>query len=157
MNVGFGTYKDVDVRRLLLQHPDYVKWVLKEAKGGQLAALAADLRRYIQVFDAKTFVEQCMGRRAGARCARPVKCGTAYHSHSGLSVDLFWWCDTCDPYQSGAGATLIPVSTYSEALSVVDRYQGRKSDFTDIIKNLSRAKGMPKRVTSAALEAFFGP
>src|SRR5688572_29264272 len=140
MNVRFGKYEGEDVRRLLLQHPDYVKWALKEAKSGQLAALAADIRRYIQDFDTKAFVEQCMGKRTGARCTRPVKCGTAYQRNIGFSVMLYRWCDTCDPHQSGAAATLIPVSTYTEALSIVDRYQGRKSDFTDIIKNLSRAK-----------------
>jgi hypothetical protein len=157
MNVGFGKHAALDVRRLVVQHPDYVKWVLEQAQpSGQLAALAANVHRYIQIFDAKPFVKECTGKKAGARCARPVTRGTAYHSH-GLNVDLYWWCDTCDPYQMGAAATLIDVSTYSDALSVVERYGGRKSDYGAIIKYLSRAKGMSARVTDAALETFFGP
>lgn len=158
MEVTFGTHKGLDVRRLILQHPDYVKWVLgQERPTGGLRALADSIRGYIRVFDAKPFVEQCMGRIARVPCKGAVTRGTAYHSHSGLSVDLVWWCATCDPYQLGAVATLIDVNTYSSALSVVDRYGGRASDYVDIIKQLSRAKGMTKRVTRAALDAFFGP
>lgn len=158
MQVGFGKHAEMDVRRLVVRHPDYVKWVLEQVQPrGQLAALAANLRHYIQVFDAKPFVEECSGRVKGERCTRTVTRGTAYSSHGGLNVDLVWWCDACDPYQLGAVATLIDVRTYSGALSVVERYRGVISDYGDIIKDLARGKGMPKRVTAAALEDFFGP
>ncbi|WP_437332677.1 hypothetical protein [Sorangium sp. So ce394] len=156
--VGFGKHADVDTRRLLIQYPDYVSWALEQDQPKpQLAALVATLRRYIGILNGKPFVEQCTGKIRGVKCMHPVTRGTAYSSHSGINVDLVWWCDNCNPYQSGAVASLIDIRTYEDALSFVKRNGGRKLDFTEIIKDLSQAKGMPKRVTAAALEAFFGP
>lgn len=157
MKVGFGKHAEVDVRQLLLKHPDYVMWVLdQDEPKGALAALVPKLREYIRRFDAQPFTKSCHGTVAGQKCTHAVTCGTAYHSHSGLSVDLVWWCDECDPHQLGAIATLIRVRTYRDALEVVANYGGRKSDYAGIIKDLATGKGMPARVTTKALDEFFG-
>lgn len=162
MNVGFGKHADVDVRRLVLKNPDYVEWVLGEpSPSGKLATLAARLQSHIRTFDKAPFVTPCNGRgksREG-KCTRPTTRGTAYRSHSGLSVALYFWCDKCDPRQSGAAAMLIDVRTYREALDVVATLSPRpkKSEYAMIVGYLADAKGLPPRLTAKVLDEFFGP
>jgi hypothetical protein len=74
-----------------------------------------------------------------------------------LTVRRLRWCDTCNAFQLGAVATLIDIRTYADAVSLVARHGGRRADYVDIIKDLANAKGLPKRATEAALNAFFGP
>lgn len=160
MFVGFGKHKKLDVRRLIIEHPDYVAWAFGQQKPkDNLATLVANAKRYIQVMDAKPFVKSCLGTTvADEPCPNPVAFGTAHLGAYGtFGASLFWWCATCDPYKRGAArGRLHQVRTYAEALTIVPLGGGRKADYAGIVKELARGKGMPDRITHPALDAFFG-
>lgn len=158
MLVEFGKHATLDVRQLVLRHPDYVQWMLEQSQtGGRMALVAAKAREYITAFDSKKFAATCPGTIKGVQCGRVVTRGTAYQSSGGFNGDMYFWCDTCDPYQFHANAVLIEVRKYSDAWRVAKQYGEGKSDCIAIVKSLARAKGMPKRVTESALTSFFGP
>jgi hypothetical protein len=54
-------------------------------------------------------------------------------------------------------AWLVRSIVFPPLLPDAHMYQGKKADYSDIIKHLSKGKGMPARVTDAVLEGFFGP
>ena len=68
-----------------------------------------------------------------------------------------WWCDTCDPYETGAlSGKLYLLDSYINALGHVEIFcSGRKSDYKKIIKLMSQAKGLPNRVGETQAQNFF--
>lgn len=151
MRLTFGKYRDVLLQRVILKNPEYVQWMLKQQDGfGSLAAARSQAVHLIRVFDAKDFLQECDGRgcdRGAVRC-------TFYRHNYRLS---YWWCDECDPYQTGAvRGKLREVRTYHGVLAYVDaECDGRRADKRAVMKILAEAKGLPGRVTDKAAIAFF--
>jgi hypothetical protein len=70
---------------------------------------------------------------------------------------LYYWCNSCDPYQAGAiEGKLTIITTYRQALDHISlSCKKRSRDYIAIVKALAHAKGLPDRVTEGQAEAFF--
>jgi hypothetical protein len=149
MLAGIGKYKDKSVGALVLKHPDYIAWVISQPNpSGPLARVKAEALRLINIFNSKPINKMCFGScsKAATRC-------TVYQRnvHGPL-----WWCDECNPYQTGAiEGKLSAISTYEEAINHCEFYSAGKDSLLDLIKSLSQAKGLPHRVGEKQIDIFF--
>ncbi|MDA3807055.1 MAG: hypothetical protein PF440_03995 [Thiomicrorhabdus sp.] len=151
MQKNASKHKEKSMELLMLKEPGYVKWILEQKKlYGSLEKAQPYLEGLIEVFDSKPFVgKKCTGKLCNLKATR----FTVY----GDNLKPYWWCDTCDPYQVGAiDRKLQSPSDYRSALRYVENHcKGRKSDLKDIIKMISQAKGLPKRVGDDQAHKFF--
>jgi hypothetical protein len=151
MEINFGKHAGKSVEILLLKKTDYIVWMLLQKNAtGQMASAQKEARRLIAIFDQKPFVKTCYGHN----------CNNAATRCSVYNINVqgpYWWCNTCNPYQSGAvQGKLQEIKTYAEAVSHVDFYcRGRKSDYQALIKSMAEAKGLPSRVGNVQAEKFF--
>jgi hypothetical protein len=151
VQVSFGKHAGKSVEFLMLKEPTYIKWVLdQQSPTGAMAKVKSGIQQLIQVFDIKPFEgKQCWTKT----CVKPVTRFSVYLDN----LDPCWWCNTCDPYQTGAnpGKLQAPIN-YQSALRHVELFcSGRKSDYADIIKMISQAKGLPNRVGELQAQKFF--
>lgn len=152
LKVSFGKYTGKSVELLMLKEPSYIKWVLEQQSSASgMAAVKLYVKTLIEKFDSKPIV--------GKNCCAFKECNniatkfTVYRDN----LDAYWWCDTCDPYQMGASSGKLQSPTdYRSALRHVESFcQGKKSSYSEIIKMISRAKGLPMRVGEAQAQKFF--
>jgi len=152
MNINFGNkYKGKSVAEVVLKHPDYVKWVLgKNDAIGPLMIVQNEILKLIGIFNSKPFIQKCKEKNCGKTATR---CSTYKDDFQGL----YWWCDKCDPYQSGASAgTLHMICTYQDVLHYVsDTCKNRKEDYMLFVKILAQEKGLPNRIKNGDIDKFF--
>src|SRR5262249_18364207 len=135
---------------LVLRQPDFVLWILgKEEATGRLAEARQEVIWLIRLFDERPIIEPCSGRCGG----RATRCSL----HQG-GLRPRWWCDGCDASASTfTPGKLVIVRTYRDAVRYVNAFcGGRKQDLKVLVKELARAKGLPRRVGEAQAAAFFG-
>ena len=151
MKVTFGKHSGKSVELLMLKEPSYIQWVLnQQSPTGNMATVKSHIQHLISIFDSKPF----KGKKCSSKsCDKPVTRYTVYFDN----LQPYWWCDTCDPYQLGAnsGKLHLPNDYKSALLHVATFCQGRKPDYTYIIKTLSQAKGLPDRVGESQAQSFF--
>lgn len=148
MNVTFGEHKGTSVETLILKEPGYVSWVLSVPNpSGPMRALKAEIERLITIFDGKPFSKVCHG------CQKVATNCSVYRYNTYMPM---WWCDNCDPYQSGADAGKLQViSTYRQALGHSKAYSTTKDALRTLIKTMAQAKGLPARIGKSQAQAFF--
>lgn len=150
--IGIGEHKGKLPGAVVINHPDYVQSLLaKHNVTGSQADLKADFQRLINIFDNTPYTKMC----ASPGCRNlAVKC-TAYRYAFNY---LQWWCDSCDPYGSGAPlGTLRQITSYRDALRYIDQENNRSvSAKRTLVRMLAQAKGLPKSVTRKAVAKFFG-
>ena len=68
-----------------------------------------------------------------------------------------WWCDDGNPDPFLVLNTRVHlITSYRDALSHVEHYcKGRKSGYQALTRDLTQAKGLPKRVGEKQAESFF--
>jgi hypothetical protein len=149
MQVTIGKNDGKSVEWLVLKDPSYIEWLLGAQASGKLLQLKHHAQNLIRKFDAKPISKRCYGQA----CSKAATRATVYLDN----LVPYWWCATCDPYESGANAGKLQViSTYSQALHHVEYFcKGRKSDAAEIIKYLAQAKGLPSRVGEQQAQQFF--
>jgi hypothetical protein len=151
VNIDFGKYAGKPLELLVLKEPGYVAWILKQqSAAGRMKSVQIEAKRLIALFNAKPFLKDCFGQSHGPRKA--TRC-----SVYGSSVNApYWWCSTCNPYESGAApGKLQSVATYESALRHVDFfYGGRGADYKSLIRALAEAKGLPSRVGEKQAKVF---
>ena len=148
MRLQFGPHKGRTTETLLLRVPDYAWWVLEHSPTSRLAG---DFSRLKAAFDARPFAAHCQS------CGQDATHASAYAG----SVDLHASCDECRLYEpaqaplgfSGDLRTFQAAVRHAEATSP----RRRRRNVRAIVRNLARAKGLPKRVTESAAERFFEP
>jgi hypothetical protein len=148
MLITFGKHNRKSTELVILKVPDYVKWVLDNREpSGPLLAVQKDFIRLIGIFDSKPLQNKCF------KCKEPA---TKFSFYQG-NIDPYYWCDKCDPYFQGAmPGKLSIVTSYRQALNfVVSTCQGRESDFKDIIRNISVAKGLQGKISEKLAQSFF--
>ena len=142
MQISFGKHFGRSVEETLLKFPDYILWAISEQNPtAGLRAVCDEARRLIGLFNAKPFTQKC------SQCERPATRSTMFKD----SPRLVFWCDHCDP--CSAGASRHDLSEIRNYLDV--RQVGRRDDAKYLIRELAQAKGLPSRVTQAAIAAFF--
>jgi hypothetical protein len=139
------------VELVVLKHPKYVRWMIsKQDATGSLARARTHAQSKITKFDAKPFTTTCEGRH----CKNQATRCTVYSDNV---TDPHWWCEECDPYQTGANAgKLQSLRTYAAACHHVELYcSSRLSDYKAIITAMAKAKGLPARVGEKEAGEFF--
>lgn len=149
MQALVGIHKGKSMEEVVLKEPAYVHWLLGQTPTGPLLAMKSEAKHLVQKFDKKLYTTKCWGRNCTNTATR-------------LSVYLdnivpHWWCDACDPYETGAnGGKLQIFSAYSEALNHVKFFcKGNKSDYKSLVRDMAKAKGLPARVGDSQAKAFF--
>jgi hypothetical protein len=126
---------------LLLRAPDYVSWTMTNRPGGSLAQAFASLA---QAFDARPIREAC-------NCGAVATHVRAYSN----STDLILLCDSCRD-RLPASDMLHEVTSFAAALEHVAQTctRGLRRHQRRIVRNLGRAKGMPRRITERTAACF---
>jgi len=148
LRVTFGKHRGKSLELLFLKEPGYVAWVCDQEKASaplaRLQDVACQLRR---VFDRKPLLKPCL--RCGGQAVR-----FSYYLNG---TGLMFWCDTCNPYSSGAAPGRLAIGQRYEEL--VDRVRaastGPNTDLKSLVLELARAKGLPSRVGESQAAAFF--
>jgi len=150
MDITFGKYKGKLVETIVLKEPDYVLWLLNQNDASvPLAAVLNETKRLINIFDKKDFQQKCFG------CDQNATYCTAYTDNV---TSPYWWCNKCNPYQSGAIAgKLQSVRSYQDAIRYVHfNCNANKAALKLLIKIMSEAKGLPERARDNNVKEFFG-
>jgi hypothetical protein len=150
MNIKFGKHCGMSVEFLVLKAPDYAMWLLSQkAISHSFFDAQQKIRRLIRAFDQRPFIKRCQG--TGCR-KRATRCSV----HQG-STQLLSWCDECDPYELGASpGKLHAIEKYFDVVNYVSMFcNGRKAAMEMLVRELARAKGLPKRVGEDEAIAFF--
>lgn len=145
MIIQSGKHKGKTAALVILKYPDWVEWLIAKHPEN---SLVAEFRRLIEIMNKKPFIENCRS------CEKLAVRASAYRN---TPDDLYLWCDTCDPYGTGANhGKLYIVTTFNSALEHVNyTCEGRRSDKRIIIRELAQAKGLPERVGASQAAAFF--
>ena len=149
MLVPRGKNESETLEVVALTDPCYIHGILSSKAGAEKQILLqTEASRLIGVFDRKKYKCRCCGRgcdRTATRC-------TVYKS------DVFnpkWWCDTCDPYQYGAGEGRIKiVRTYQDALDFAEPF-GDPEVAEDLVRVLAEAKGLLWPPAKTRADIFF--
>jgi hypothetical protein len=150
MELLFGKHECKSTELLVLRHPDYVDWMLREVDAkGMFAQAQSEVRRLISLFDEMPIVKPCRN----PECANLA---TRASVHLGRT-DLWWWCEVCKPYGSGAGLDKLHIiRSYWDAIDYVTLVSSRpRSDLNALIRRLAEAKGLPSRVGEKQAAVFF--
>jgi len=151
MTINIGENKEKSLAEIMLKNPKNVKWVLGQSDAeGALKKICEEIKRLIRIFDSKPFTKQC----GGHNCHNLATRCTAYEDNF---TALKWWCDNCDPYQSGVhpGALHI-IRTYEDVLRYVNSVcRDRKTDYEAFIKKLAQEKGLPRRANKSDINKCF--
>lgn len=141
MRLRFGPYAGKSTEVLLLRAPDYAEWVLSHRPEGALGRAFTDL---IAAFDARPLERACA-------CGAPASQVRAYRN----STELLVMCEHCAAQPALADVTS-EVTAYGGALAHVRQtcVRAHRKAQRRIIRRLAAAKGMPRRVTEQAAEAF---
>jgi hypothetical protein len=141
MRLRFGAYAGKTTEVLLLRAPDYAAWTMAQRPKSALARTFSVLST---AFDARPITAAC-------RCGELATHARAYRN----STDLILLCDRCAE-QLLPDPVLDDVSGYAAALDHVRRTcaRGLRREQRRIVRRLGLAKGMPRRITEPAAEAF---
>lgn len=148
--LGFGKYESKSLELVLLKHPDYVAWMFEQKDpGGRLGQIRQEAREILRVFDGKPFVEKCFGRgceKLAARCSL----------FKDKLREPYWWCDECDPYQTGAPPGRLAIaSTYRQVLDHAAKYHyGGRAGYKKLIIGLARGRGFVEKVKDKHAKEF---
>lgn len=149
MIIPFGTkHKGDKVGKVLLKDPDYIVWMLDQQGTGAMGAVQTEAKRLIAKLDAKPLTVSCHG------CKGQATYFTGYHNNASL---MYPWCDVCEPYSNGANqGKLVSIRTFLQAMNHVKQSCGNtKGERTAIVKTMAQAKGLPKHIGDAQVDAFF--
>lgn len=136
MRITSGRHKGKSLELIVLKDPEFI-WDLlsSEAKDEKQRRFRTEASRLVATFNRRAFCVRCVGRD----CARLATRFTIYMSEVHAP---WWWCDTCDPWQYGAGRDLIRiVRTYQDALDFSETF-GDPIVAQDIILTMAEAKGL---------------
>jgi hypothetical protein len=150
MIIDVPPHKGETAEFVLLTSPYYVaECVLTLFPNPLLRSLTTEFERLISIFDAKPILKRCHGQGCEDKATRVSIC------RDNIAM-LQWWCDACDPCQTGAARGRIQiVRTYREALLHVQQFcNDRKRDYWEFVGELARAKGLPKNYTDAHAKIF---
>jgi hypothetical protein len=145
MRLQYGRYQGRTAETLLLRAPDYALWVLRHRPDGKLAQC---FRELIAAFNARPLQSPCQacGAQATRAAALPER------------SELYFFCDACALYPDAApfGAAQ-DLRTLAQLADHVERTARRRATarFRALVRGMAQAKGLPRRITESAAEAFF--
>lgn len=141
MNLCFGQSCGLSIESILVRDPGRLLWVLAQTpRTRQFAKMQDEVMDAVSRFDAIPFTVLC----SNDGCERRATCGSVYKH----SIQCRWWCDTCDPLQSGASPSkLVMIAGFREAACYVNTFcNGRQADLKRLVRILAKAKGLADRV-----------
>ena len=136
-----GKYKGKTAAYILLKYPDYAYWMMTRHPAWDLSVVFCGL---VLHFDLKPFNVKC------ARCKRLATRATAYCGTGELQG---YWCDRHEPAHQRRVSV---VKTFEDAMRhVVRTCAFGRAEKRAIVRELARAKGLPKDFTDRESLAFF--
>jgi len=138
MKVTFGKYKGKTVEYLMINQPDYIKWILTEHEpSGDLATIQNHVLKLIRKFDKKPFI--------GKSCSSSNCNNTATRfTINKENLTAYWWCDSCEPKHTDIPNDQLqsPIG-YKSAIKHIDLYCNESiSAYKTIIQMIATAKGL---------------
>lgn len=148
MRMTFGKRKGMTIEELVLRDPNYIIWMLGlEDPQGEMPFVCEEVRKLIDIFDRKRFVNPCQGRD----CPKPATRCTV--SHHGLVPIV--WCDTC--VRQGIFQIDYEVTDYLNAATILNKLGGSPWDLPKLIQPIAQAKGLPANAAERDMHLFFHP
>ena len=151
MRMTSGRHKGKTLELIALKAPDFIQdLLLSEPRNEKQRCIQAEATRLVDTFNRRAFCVSCVGRDCGRLALR---C-TIFKSDV---LNPWWWCDTCDPWQFGAGRDRIQiVRTYQDALDFSGAFDDPKVT-RDLILTLAEAKGLLAswRLSECQADIFF--
>ena len=143
IGVGFGPYPNHSVEELILEHPGYIEWALRQPKPGRmLSSLCQDALRSIRIFDRKPYLVDC------EQCKDPA---TRCVVHKDSPKPAFR-CERCfTAYSERAAIGLCEVRSFL-SVPILFRDAG---DAEFLVRAMARAKGLPASAGRKQIRAFF--
>jgi hypothetical protein len=144
MDFRQGKHAGKSFEEVLLKDPATAQWLSVNGQTG----IAKEFQKLIERFDQKPMTVPC------GICGNAATKATGY-SEGGLI--LVFSCETCDdPWIDEANGRVI--RTFNDAMKFIDdTRKGKKTTKREIIRELARAKGLPKRLSGDAAIDFFRP
>lgn len=144
VRLRYGPHGGRTTETLLLRVPDYAWWMLENSPTSRVSREFAEL---VTRFDAKPMTAHCQS------CGQHATHASAYSG----SVDLHFFCDECRLYEGATPHGFSPdIRTVAAAVGHAETTspRRRRRSVRAIVRNLARAKGLPRRVTEEAAEVF---
>lgn len=148
MLLTFGKHQGRSVDEVVLKDPDYLLWMVRlPDPSDSMERVCDEARRLVGVFNSKPFLKTCAACQASA---------TRISVYPG-NVTPMYWCDHCNPYCCGAApGRLLLLATYQDAVShILVRTFYTKTEIKQILRRMSRAKGLPDRLGKRQAQEFF--
>jgi hypothetical protein len=144
MQFKTGKHAGKHYEEVVLKEADFVDWMFGEHAD---SPTVKEFKRLIDLYDKKPFVEKC------SRCPKTATRTSVYINN----YDPLFWCESCDPYGTGAtSGKLSIVRTYLEALAHLRRGDINTRDWKrNLIRRIAEGKGLPKRVGAVQALHFF--
>jgi len=117
MKITIGKYKGKSVEYLMINQPDYIKWILEQHDvSGELATIQKHISQLIRKFDKKPFKGQsCSSNECN-------KSATKFTINK-QNLDPYWWCDACEPKYPDISSDQLPSNI--EYLSIIQHVDHR--------------------------------
>jgi hypothetical protein len=90
MIIQSGAKEGKSTQQLILKAPDWADFFMGK---NPTSKVTLEFKKHINDLNNKPFVVKC------TTCSKPATRCTAYQ---GNTEDLYFWCNTCDPYSHGA-------------------------------------------------------
>jgi len=150
MKITFGKYKGKTVEYLMINQPDYIKWILIEHEpSGDLATTQKQVSKLIRKFDKKPFIgKSCSSSNCNNSATKFTICKSNLNPH--------WWCNSCEPIHADITSEQLqsPVG-YKSAIKHIDLYCNENiSAYKTVIQMIAEAKGLSS-ITELKMIMFF--
>jgi hypothetical protein len=140
-----GKHAGKSFEEVLLKDPATAQWLSVKGAPG----IAKEFQKLIKRFDQKPMTAPC------ASCGNTAAKAALFDGGTGLK--LYLYCDGCeDAWTDEAEGRVL--RTFDDAMKFIDdSRKGNKTAKTAIIRELARAKGLPKKISGDAALDFFKP
>ncbi len=144
MIIQSGAKQGKSTQQIILKEPDWADFFVGK---NPTSKLAVEFKTHINDLNKKNFVKKCM------TCSKTAERCTGYQ---GNTTDLYFWCNTCDPYSQGAnkGKLSILISYEDVIRFAKQNSQSSRGAQRDLIGIWATGKGMPKPLTASAISIF---
>lgn len=150
MDFSFGKHENKSVIEVMIKDPSYIVWIMNQSnKSNFHEKVTLFAAHRIEVFNKIPFQKKC---NFGG-CENTIDCCVL------LKAESHWLCDTCLQSMRDEFGRYSAVNTYLGAVNYVtclfDSPKARGENSMLLVRELARAKGLPKRATLFDISNFF--
>jgi hypothetical protein len=151
MKITFGIHKGKTAEFLMINQPDYIKWILTQHEpSSTFATIQKHITQLIRKFDNKPFKDKsCSSNNCNHSATKFTICESDLNPH--------WWCNSCEPIHADIPNDQLqsPVG-YMSAIKHIDVYCNKQTfAYKSIINMIAEAKGLSANANELKLNMFF--